>query len=489
RRPWGHNSCEKPAIIPLSRKLCYAIGGAPYQMTNIALGFSLQIFLLDVVQLDAFYVSLILFLGRAWDAVTDPLVGYLVSRSARTHIGKLLPWIVLSMPFGVFSYIMLWFTPQGATSPVFSFFWHLTMSCLFETFMSCYHVPYSSLNMFLGGDQRDRDSATAYRMGVEVFAMLVGALIQGQVMAVLNTERDQACNQPDRNEYLFQHTLPPQPGTLRDTRMAFLMSALVLGGLYSLCCLLLFLGVKEQIAPLSSLGLTRTPYLAGLKKLLRHVPYLWLVLGFLFTSLAFQTSLGNLALFFTHAAGLGADFQYFILVLLVVATFSVPVWQMLQVRIGKKTTLLVGLMVFLPPLVLIPSIPSSLPVYMAMSVLCGSSLAALFLLPWSMLPDAVDDFKVRNPSYKDLEPLFFSCYVFCSKLGGGLSVGISTLALHFAGYEPGACSHGSDVVTTLRVLLGPVPLALLFTGMVFFYLYPIREEHHCQDQRELEKTG
>lgn len=36
--------------LALSRKLCYAVGGVPYQMTNIAMGFSLQIFLLDVVQ-------------------------------------------------------------------------------------------------------------------------------------------------------------------------------------------------------------------------------------------------------------------------------------------------------------------------------------------------------------------------------------------------------------------------------------------------------
>lgn len=32
--------------LPLFRKLCYAVGGVPYQMTNIAMGFSL--FLLDV---------------------------------------------------------------------------------------------------------------------------------------------------------------------------------------------------------------------------------------------------------------------------------------------------------------------------------------------------------------------------------------------------------------------------------------------------------
>ncbi|XP_019365580.1 PREDICTED: uncharacterized protein LOC109292549 isoform X4 [Gavialis gangeticus] len=64
-------------MLPLCRKVCYAIGGSPYQMTGSALGFFLQIFLLDVAQLKPFHVSLILFLGQAWDAVTDPAIGFL----------------------------------------------------------------------------------------------------------------------------------------------------------------------------------------------------------------------------------------------------------------------------------------------------------------------------------------------------------------------------------------------------------------------------
>lgn len=40
--------------IPLARKMCYAVGGVPYQMTTVALGVSLQIFLLDVVQVNMF---------------------------------------------------------------------------------------------------------------------------------------------------------------------------------------------------------------------------------------------------------------------------------------------------------------------------------------------------------------------------------------------------------------------------------------------------
>lgn len=108
--------------VPLTRKLCYAVGGVPYQMTTVAMGFSLQIFLLDVVQvkssatlysicfenmksckklhlntpqMKAFYVSMILFLSRAWDAVSDPLVGYLVGLSTWTPIGRLTPWWVV----------------------------------------------------------------------------------------------------------------------------------------------------------------------------------------------------------------------------------------------------------------------------------------------------------------------------------------------------------------------------------------------------------
>lgn len=44
--------------------------------------------------MEASYVSMILFVSRAWDAVTDPLIGYLVGRSNWTPSGKLTPWLV-----------------------------------------------------------------------------------------------------------------------------------------------------------------------------------------------------------------------------------------------------------------------------------------------------------------------------------------------------------------------------------------------------------
>ncbi|KAB5546388.1 hypothetical protein PHYPO_G00071470 [Pangasianodon hypophthalmus] len=490
-------SQQKGPGIPLARKLCYAIGGMPYQMTSNAKGFFMQIFLLDIVQMTPFYVSVNLFLGRAWDAITDPLVGYMVSKSGHTRLGKLIPWIVYSMPMGVISYIMQWYTPQDSMSPVFSFCWYFGWCCLFDTLMSCYHVPYTSLNMFLGGDQKDRDSATGYRMGVEMFATLAGATIQGQIVGVYHAKKAQACSELNESNaltgnyssVLYHNSTSPFTATLQDTRRAYLTAALVLGAFYFLCCIVLFLGVKEQLTPLSKLDRIQVSYLTGMKMVVRHNPYVRLVLGFLFSSVAFQMAQGNFALFCTHAAGMGAYFQHLVLILLMAATLSIPLWQMLLVRLGKKTTIFTGLTIYIPALIIISCVKGNFIIFSMVAILAGASLASLYLLPWSMLPDAVDDFKVKNPSCTNLEPMFYSCYVFFNKFGGGVSHGVSTLALHFAGYQPGACRHDSRVITTLQVLFAPVPICLLLIGMVFFYLYPINEQRRWQIQATLKKTA
>ncbi|XP_028309260.1 sodium-dependent lysophosphatidylcholine symporter 1-B-like [Gouania willdenowi] len=480
KQPVGKKSCiegqlKRPRVTHVGTKLCYAVGGIPYQMTTVSLGISLQIFLLEVLQMEPFYVSMILFVSRAWDAVTDPLVGYLVTRSKWTPIGKLTPWLVVSTPLGILSYLLLWFVPPGLMSSWICVLWVLIASCLFETLMSCYNVPYVSLNMFMGGDQRERDSATAYRMSVEMAAMLLASVIQGQVVTAYNMEKGKACEDLDQVYETPHSTSSSLTGVLQQTQKAFMTSALVTGALFFLCSLVVFLGVKEQQSPLCSGEESRASYLTSLKMLICHVPYQRLVLSFVFSAFAFQMSLGNFALFCSHASGLGAHFQHLLLVLLVSATLAIPVWQFVLLRIGKKATVFIGLSLFIPAVIVVACVPTNLSIFMTMCILMGFSVATIFLLPWSMLPDVVDDFFHKHPSCKNLEPLFFSCYAFFNKLAGGLSAGLSTLTLQFVGYNASACNQGNGVVTALIVMFSPVPVTLLLIGMLLFYSYPINE--------------
>lgn len=41
---------EKSQPLPVWRKICFAIGGVPYQITSTVLGFFMSIFLLEVAQ-------------------------------------------------------------------------------------------------------------------------------------------------------------------------------------------------------------------------------------------------------------------------------------------------------------------------------------------------------------------------------------------------------------------------------------------------------
>ncbi|XP_051887521.1 sodium-dependent lysophosphatidylcholine symporter 1-like [Pristis pectinata] len=470
--------------LPLFQKLCFAVGGAPYQMTGNAIGFFLQIFLLDVVQMEAFYASLIMFIGRIWDSFTDPVVGFLVCKSRRTRFGKLLPWILFSMPFGVASYFLLWFSPSYTMSWEYGFFWYLITYCAFHTSMSCFHVPYSALTMFLGGDQHDRDSATAYRMGVEVVATLAGAAIQGQIVGAYHTQTVETCHMIQNGTAL--NVTVPLVNSLNNTKWAYMLAAMVICSLYFLCTLILLLGVKEHTGCYAPKEHSHVSYLTGLKLVMSHRPYLSLTFGFLFVSLAFQLVQNNLALFCTHATSLGSNFQHIIIVILVSATIMVPFWQWVLVKFGKKSALFVGLIWYIPPLITIVTVNGNLPVIIVMAIAAGVSLAVAFLLPWSMLPDVVDDFRAKNPHCVDLEPLFYSFYVFFTKFATGASLGFSTLCLHFSGYRPGSCEHIPAVAKTLKVLMAPVPIMLVIIGLTIFYFYPINETRRRELKVELE---
>lgn len=82
---------KQKIMLPCWRKCLFAFGGLPFQMLSNVIGFFLSIFLLEVAKLDPFLISVIILSGRAWDAITDPLVGVLIERTD-TRLGKLKPW-------------------------------------------------------------------------------------------------------------------------------------------------------------------------------------------------------------------------------------------------------------------------------------------------------------------------------------------------------------------------------------------------------------
>uniref|UniRef100_A0ABI8AIS4 Major facilitator superfamily domain containing 2A n=1 Tax=Felis catus TaxID=9685 RepID=A0ABI8AIS4_FELCA len=444
---------KKKQQLSICNKLCYAVGGAPYQVTGCALGFFLQIYLLDVAQVDPFSASIILFVGRAWDAFTDPLVGFCISKSSWTRLGRLMPWIIFSTPLAIIAYFLIWFVPDF---PQGQALWYLLFYCLFETLVTCFHVPYSALTMFISTEQSERDSATAYRMTVEVLGTVLGTAIQGQIVG----QADTPCLQdPNGSALASEGTNHTQSATsLKETQNAYLLAAGVIASIYVICAVILTLGVREQREPYETQQAEPMSFFRGLRLVMSHGPYVKLIAGFLFTSLAFMLS----------------------------ATFTIPIWQWFLTRFGKKTAVYIGISSAVPFLILVAFMKSNLIITYVVAVAAGISVAAAFLLPWSMLPDVIDDFHLKQPQSHGTEPIFFSFYVFFTKFASGVSLGISTLSLDFAGYQTRGCSQPARVKFTLKMLVTIAPIVLILLGLLLFKLYPIDEEKRRQNKKDLQ---
>ncbi|XP_053316711.1 sphingosine-1-phosphate transporter MFSD2B [Spea bombifrons] len=467
-------------------KVCYAVGGAPNQVAGSASAFFLQIYLLDVAQITPFEASLVLCVGKTWGGIMDPVVGFFINKSKWTRIGRFMPWIVGCTPFLVLSYFFLWFDPPFVAGRVV---WYLAFYCFFQALSTVYHVPYTTLTMFLSTDQAERDSTTAYRMTVEVLGTLIGAAVQGQIVASAHTGHHCITNNETTN-FTVNSTESPANGTLLPgspdllhARNVYMIAAGAIGCVYLLCTSILFIGVKERHDPVYSSGKI-IPFFKGFKLSMRHGPYLNLIASFLLISAAVQLQQSNFVLFCTHAADLRDHFQNLVLTILISAVLSIPFWQWFLKRFGKKMAAF-GISWMIPFAIMLVTIPS-LAVAYAVAVTSGLSIAASLLLPWSMLPDVVDNFRLMNPQAKGLEAIFYSTFVFFTKLSAGIALGISTMSLEFAGYSSAACKQSHHVVVTLQILIGAVPALLIIAGLLILVFYPITEDIRKETEMALD---
>ncbi|KFW91206.1 Major facilitator superfamily domain-containing protein 2A, partial [Phalacrocorax carbo] len=388
--------------------------------------------------------------------------------------------IIFSAPFAVISYFLIWFVPDISTGQVM---WYLIFYCIFQTLVTCFHVPYSALTMFISREQSERDSATAYRMTVEVLGTVLGTAIQGQIVGNVVTpciETPLFIGKTNSSVAMEELNMTHDTGLLTDTRNAYMIAAGVIGGLYILCAVILSAGVREKREGSELRSDEPVSFFRGLKLVMNHGAYIKLIAGFLFTSLAFCSApveevaphaCSNCELSFPEAEA---------------ATLTIPFWQWFLTRFGKKTAVYVGISSAIPFLTLVAVLDSNLIVTYIVAIAAGISVAAAFLLPWSMLPDVIDDFKLQHPDSHSHEAIFFSFYVFFTKFASGVSLGISTLSLDFAGYQTRGCSQPSEVNFTLKMLVSAVPVGLILLGLLLFKLYPINEEKRKKNKKALQ---
>jgi len=132
----------------------YSGGGAGYGVVYNAHYFVL-IYYSQVLGLDAGLAGLAVGIGLVFDAITDPLVGYL-SDGTRSRWGRRHPWLYASiLPLGA-TFYFLWHPPDFVAGNTLLFAWLVVCNVLMRTALTMFLVPAYAIVAELTADYDER---------------------------------------------------------------------------------------------------------------------------------------------------------------------------------------------------------------------------------------------------------------------------------------------------------------------------------------------
>ena len=171
--------------LPVQVKLGYGVCDLGGNLFFTIIAFLLLNYLTDTVGISAGLAGTIIMVGKVWDAVTDPVAGYL-SDNTSSRWGRRRPYIFLgSIP--LFLTMILMFTNPKLQSQGALFVWGTVSFCLLCAAYTVVNIPYSALTPELTQDFHERTSLNGYRFGFAVIGTLIGA---GAALPLVNAFSD-----------------------------------------------------------------------------------------------------------------------------------------------------------------------------------------------------------------------------------------------------------------------------------------------------------
>jgi len=177
--------------------------------------------------------------------------------------------------------------------------------------------------------------------------------------------------------------------------------------------------------------------------------------------------------FATYVMNREAEIGFLIGILFVSSIVFLPLWVWIAGKLEKRRAYQLGMLLELVLcLLFIAFLGDKLTnfwLYFAI-VVTGFGVSAAHVLPFSILPDAVE--YDRLISGKRREGMYYGLTTFFQKLGTSLMLFVVGLTLNAVGYKPNVPQE-PQVLLAIRLLFGGLPGLLFITGILLMVPYPI----------------
>lgn len=168
------NKIEK---LPFKLRFGYGLGQMSDSIPYNLYGTYFLFFLTNVVGIPAAIGGTISMIALFWDAVTDPVVGYL-SDNSRSKYGRRRPYMLVSLfPLFLITILMFVAVDFGSTGNVV---YYIFLALVFRTFYTGYVIPYFSLGAEITQDYDERvtiQCISAYFVYIAVWVITAGPMV------------------------------------------------------------------------------------------------------------------------------------------------------------------------------------------------------------------------------------------------------------------------------------------------------------------------
>jgi len=440
--------------LTLKTRIGYGIGDIAICLYWSGVGLYLLYFYTDVVGISGSLAGLIYFIGMAWDAASDPFMGYMAERT-RTKWGVYRPYLLFGNIPLAFSFVLLFWVPPLEGSSLFFFL--LFANLLHRTCFTLVSVPFSSLTPRITSDSQERTNLTGFRMlGAQTGTNLM-ALLAFPIIFWVGGE---------------------------DESMGFIVLASIAGITAILIHSITFITVKE---PDNDQGIERVGgSLADAARAIGKNKPFWLV--FSATLIVGITTIffGNNLIYYTKYALDLHEHQGMILFTSgIVAFLSIPIWWIISNRLGKKITWLISSSITLSSLVLFYFYDiKTLNELLFLVAFIGFGSGAGGILFWSMLPDTIEYGEVHTGIRS--ESSLYGFMTFAQKGSIAIAVLILGWVLDAIGYQANqAMSEGT--IDNMKIIMTLIPILGISCSLIIIYFYPIDSKMHRELLRQLQK--
>jgi GPH family glycoside/pentoside/hexuronide:cation symporter len=463
-------SYKEPSIL---NTISYGSAGFWSMLAYGVFNAYLMFFYESVVGLNIIYVFWAMLIFTLWDAINDPLLGFLTDRITKytRKVGKRFIWIVIGIIPANFVLALIFMPPAGnpETDPLLFFWWIVFTTVLFDSLYTLCFVNVEALFPDKFRTERARRRARGWGTPFSMLALPVASIVPPIILALF--------------------------GGI-DVQAAYLPMILLIIAILAPISLLFLPGMHENKEIIERYYISKEKpesFITALKSTLKQKSFVYYVILFF----GFQVVTGSLTASIPYAVNFvlpGPPFGVEVNMILLFAVFlngaiiSVPFWIWVAKRIknNKKTALIGG--VCLIAGAFLTTFYVGIFDSMIYQFILGFAMGNFWALMTIYFSDVLDERVVLTKSPNRGTTVGVSAFL--SRFARAAQIAIFTIVHILTGFVEGASTQSPAAQIGIRLHMSLIPsIIMLICTIIYWKFYPITPQKYMENKQKLQELG